>query len=359
MTGIYIGSTNGFAGKNITTLALGLALQKQGLNVGYMKPVGSLPVTVDDIVGDADAVLLREVLGLEAPLDVLTPVIIPRNLRATRFSDTTNCMRRVCDAYATLSQNTDVMLVCGSGSFLHTGKHRGVDGLTLTRELGLQTLLVDRYDTSLHYDAVLSIQELLGESLIGVLFNDVPELFMRDAEEILVPYLHGSGVDVLGIIPRDPMLNAIKASELAWRLNGKIISGNAQSQRIIQDFLIGTMQVENFMTYFRRRQNSATIVGGDRTDLQLVALEGDCPCLILTGNITPSELVRTRSEQKGVPVIQVNADTYSVAKQMEAILGSQKLRELVKIEHAAALVNSVLDLPRFLSMAGIDATPSA
>ncbi|UZP66820.1 DRTGG domain-containing protein [Desulfovibrio mangrovi] len=344
MTGIYIGSTSAFAGKNITALALGLALQKQGLRVGYMKPVGALPVTVDEIIGDEDAMLIREVLGLDAAPDELTPVIIPQNLRATRLIQPENCMERIRAAYERLSRDKDVMLVCGSGSFLHRGKHRGVDGVSIVRALGLKTILVDRFDNTLHYDAVLSIRECLGDSLLGVLFNDVPELFMRDAVEILVPYLSEQDIKVLGIIPRDPLLNAIKASELAWRLGGKIISGNAQSQRIIEDFLIGTMQVENFMTYFRRQRNSATIVGGDRTDLQLVALEGDCPCLILTGNIAPNELVRARSEQKGVPVIQVKDDTYTVAKQMETILASQKLRELVKIERAAALVNSVLDL---------------
>ncbi|GFM36323.1 phosphotransacetylase family protein [Desulfovibrio psychrotolerans] len=346
MNGIYIASTGVFAGKNITTLALGLSLQKQGLRVGYMKPVGALPVTVDEVQGDEDAMLIREVLGLEAAPDMLTPVLIPHNLRATRLGECGNCMQRVRDAYAALSRDKDVMLVCGSGSFLYRGKHLGVDGLAVSRALGLQTLLVDRYDTTLHYDAVLTIREQLNDSLLGVLFNDVPDHFMRDAEEILVPYLRDKGIDVLGIIPRDPLLNAIKASELAWRLGGKIISGNAHSQRIIEDFLIGTMQVENFMAHFRRQQHSATIVGGDRTDLQLVALEGDCPCLILTGNITPNELVRARSEQKGVPVIQVSADTYTVAKHMEHILGSQKLRELVKIERAASLVGSVVDMQR-------------
>ncbi len=350
MKGLYIGSTSAFAGKNITTLALGLALQKQGLRVGYMKPVGRLPVVVDESTGDADAMLIREVLGLDAAPDMLTPVIIPQNLRVSRLHEQGSRMTDVREAYESLAHGRDIMLVGGCGSFLHTGKHKGVDGLSIVRELSLATILVDRFDTTLHYDAVLSIQQALDKALLGVLFNDVPEDFMRDAEDILVPFLRERSVEVLGLIPRDPLLNAIKASELAWRLDGQIISGNAQSQRIIEEFLIGTMQVENFMTYFRRQRNCATIAGGDRTDLQLVALEGDCPCLILTGNIPPNELVRTRADQKGVPVIQVREDTYTVAKRMETILGSQKLRELVKIERAAVLVASVLDVQHVLEL---------
>ena len=331
MIGIYIGSTDAFAGKNIVLMALGLEIQRRGMRVGYMKPVGSLPKRVDDGIGDEDAMVMQELLGLEISPELLTPVIIPNNLRATPLSDDTDALAAIQSAYDTISKDKDIMLVGGCGSIQYTGTHKGVDGITLSKALGLKTLLVDRYRRDrLNYDAVLNIQNTLGDDFLGVLFNDVPDDFSRDADDILLPFLERHGVDVFGIVPRDPMLNAIKASELAWRLKGKIISGNSQSQRIIQNFLIGTMQVENYMTYSRLSANAATIVGGDRTDLQLIAMEGNCPCLIVTGNITPNEIVRSRSEQLGVPVIQVSEDTYSVARRMERILNSQKLRELVK-----------------------------
>ncbi|MCT4626623.1 DRTGG domain-containing protein [Halodesulfovibrio sp.] len=344
MIGLYIGSTDAFAGKNIVLMALGLEMQRRGMRVGYMKPVGSLPKRVDDVIGDEDAIVIQELLGLEISPDILTPVIIPDNLRVTTLSDETDALAAIQSAYNTISKDKDVMLVGGCGSIQYTGTHRGVDGLTLSRKLGLKTLLVDRYRRNrLNYDAILNIKKTLGDDMLGILFNDVPEDFSRDAEDILIPFLEKNDVDVFGMVPRDPMLNAIKASELSWRLKGKIISGNSQSQRIIQNFLIGTMQVENFMTYFRQSSNLATIVGGDRTDLQLIAMEGGCPCLIVTGNITPNEIVRARSEQLGVPVIQVPDDTYSVARSMELILNSQKLRELVKIKRGAELVDNSFD----------------
>ncbi len=158
---------------------------------------------------------------------------------------------------------------------------------------------------------------------------------------------------VLGIVPNDPLLNAIKVSELAHRLGGRMVSGTARASRIVDGFLIGTMQVENFMAHFRRHANCATIVGGDRTDLQLVALEGQCPCLVLTGNIPPDEIIRARSEALGVPVVVVREDTYTVARKMEEILNSQKLRELVKIRRGADLVAHALDLARLTAQLGI------
>ena len=42
-TGLYIGSTSPYAGKNMLSLGIGLRLQKEGLRIGYMKPVGAVP----------------------------------------------------------------------------------------------------------------------------------------------------------------------------------------------------------------------------------------------------------------------------------------------------------------------------
>ncbi len=352
MVGIYIGSTAARAGKNLVCMALGLALRQTGRNVGFMKPLGTLPRTVDEQTGDEDALLVQEVLGLSAPPEVLTPVIMPGNIRAAALSGG-NALERVASAYGALSRGHDTMLVGGAGAFLTTGKARGVDGPSVVRRLDLKVLLVERYAHGIDYDAILYAKELLGDALAGVLCNDVPERYLRDAEEVLVPFLAERGVPVLGIVPNDPLLNAIKVSELAHRLGGRMVSGTARASRIVDGFLIGTMQVENFMAHFRRHANCATIVGGDRTDLQLVALEGQCPCLVLTGNIPPDEIIRARSEALGVPVIVVREDTYAVARKMEEILNSQKLRELVKIRRGADLVAHALDLARLTAQLGI------
>jgi BioD-like phosphotransacetylase family protein len=116
---------------------------------------------------------------------------------------------------------------------------------------------------------------------------------------------------------------------------------------------IGTMQVENFMTHFRKNKNSAIIVGGDRSDVQLVALEGDCPCLVLTGNLYPNDIILTRSEVLEIPIIMVREDTYTVAKRMETILSRHKLRDVIKIRQGAQLVSSSIDFEYLKQAAGL------
>lgn len=344
MVGLYIGSTTGYSGKNLLAMAIGLKLRKEGFNVGYMKPVGAVPHMNDNRPGDADATFIQGVLGLDQNPQKVTPVLVTRDFTVKAFSEEAgDLMPTIIEAYAELSEGKDVMIIGGSGSYLSSGTYCGVSGPAVSRALGAKTILVDRYNSELRYDYVLRTKADLGDDFLGVVFNDVPEYYMAELKELIVPFLERRGVKVLGIIPRDPLMGAIKVSDLAERLFGKIISAHAKVDRVVENFLIGTMQVENFMTHFRRHKNSAVIVGGDRADVQLVALEGNCPCLILTGNLYPNDIILTRSEVLEIPVIVVRDDTFTVAKKMEAIQDSYKLRDMIKINHGAKLVNSELD----------------
>jgi hypothetical protein len=62
-TGLYIGSTTGYASKNMITLALGMKFQKDGLNAGYMKPVGAVPGKIDGKIGNEDAFFIQNIYG--------------------------------------------------------------------------------------------------------------------------------------------------------------------------------------------------------------------------------------------------------------------------------------------------------
>ena len=344
MPGLYIGSTSGFAGKNLLAMALGLQLQKEGYTVGYMKPVGMQPTESGGRMGDEDAFFMQQVLGTSTDPELVTPVLVTQELQKRIFDEgCPDLIGKIREAYETLRRDFDIVLICGSGSFLHAGKYCHVAGVDVAQALNAKVILIDRYFKEFYYDYLISAKEQLDENMIGAVLNSVPEASLQSVESKLKPLLERRGISLLGIIPVDSLLNAIKVGDLAQRLGGKLISVPSRSDLVVENFLIGTMQVENFMTHFRKRKNSAVIVGGDRSDLQLVALEGKCPCLILTGNLYPNDIILSRSEVLEVPLIVVRDDTYTVAKKMEKILESIKLRDRFKIDHGAKLVSSILD----------------
>ena len=350
MTGVYIGSTTSRAGKSLFAFSLGVLLQKRGCSVGYMKPVGSSSQRKDELYGDADALVAQEVLGQNAPADQLTPVLLPENIHALSMLDQSvleTAMPRIQKAYHNISADRQVTLVSGVSSFPATGRFANVDGLGIIRALNLKTVLVERFSGSrINYDLLLLFKDLLGSSLLGVVLNDIPDDQMRDMQSVFAPWLESQGIPVLGLVGHEPGLASLRIIDLALGLHGRVVTGNANSNKMVQGFLIGTMQVDNFMMHLRQSPGSAIIVGGDRADLQLAALHAKSPCIILTGNIAPSELIRSRAESMGATLVAVREDTYTVARSMARILRSKKVRELQQIRLGVSLMEKSLNLDR-------------
>jgi BioD-like phosphotransacetylase family protein len=334
-------------------MGIGLKLQKEGYRVGYMKPVGALPQEKNGVLGDADAFFVQDILGLSEDPTLVTPVVVDQDFKMKAFTGKCeDLLPRIKTSYETLGKDRDVMIVAGSGS-MYSGKYCGVDGISVVRSLGIKAIVIDRYVKELNYDYLIAMKELLGDQLAGVLLNDIPPAFKEELDSLLHPFLESKGIKVLGKIPSDPLMGAIKVADLADRLGGKIITAQDKSERVVENFLIGTMQVENFMTHFRKSKKSAIIVGGDRSDVQLVALEGQCQCLVLTGNLYPNDIIMTRAEVLEVPIVVVRDDTFTVAKKMEAILSRHKLRDVIKIQHGSQLVSSIIDFPYLKECLGI------
>jgi hypothetical protein len=334
-------------------MGIGQKLLKDGLNIGYMKPVGAMPVESDGKLGDEDALFVQDILGLEQDPEMVTPVVVTQDFKVKAFTGKIDGLSdRIADCYQNISKDRDLTLVAGSGS-MYSGKYCDTDAVTIIKKLGIKAVIIDRFEKEFKYDYLAMMKEHLGDQLAGVILNDVPPHFMEEVNQLLAPFFERRGIKVLGVIPRDPLMGAIKVGDLADRLGGKIISAHNKADRVVESFLIGTMQVENFMTHFRKKKNSAIIVGGDRSDVQLVALEGDCPCLVLTGNLYPNDIILTRSEVLETPIIMVREDTYSVAKKMDSILSRHKLRDAIKIKQGADLVAENIDFQYLKNELGI------
>jgi hypothetical protein len=346
MPGLYIGSTAPFSGKNTLCLGLGLKFRKDGLSVGYFKPVGAQAAKIGDAWGDLDADVISRALGQDAPPALLTPMLVTQDFmhKAFALGETASRMDGVTAAYKKISKGKDVTLVGGSGGFLHSGLYAGLDGPSVAGALGVPVLLADRAAFEVNYDTLLATKERLGAKLLGCVLCDVPGHYLDEVNSVIVPFLKRRGVKVLGVIPRDRALGSVTLHDLTGRLGGKIISSAHKADVVAESFIIGAMQVENFLTHFRKHPKAAVIVGGDRPDLQLVAIEGRAACLILTGNLYPNDIILARAENAEIPIMVAREDTYSVARKMEALIARHKLRDPGKFGQASQLVAAHVDV---------------
>lgn len=354
MISLYVGSTSGYSGKSLVSMGVGLRLKKDGLRVGYFKPVGILPIKVENILTDKDAWFIYRVFELKDHLAEICPVVLTQELTVRAYlKDIRGLLRKIERSFKQLSQDKDIMIVGGSGS-IYSWSVLGVSGLKVIKRLNAKVLLVVKYEGEFCVDYILQAKKDLGDHFIGVIFNKVTHEFRQSVDDYIVPFLKRRGIDVIGILPHDPLVGSITVEELNEMLGGKVLCCHDRLSNLVERFLIGAMQVDRATEYFKMTKNNAVIVGGDRADIQLSAIESGTECLVLTGELYPSELIVSRAEQKNIPIIVIRDDTYTVAKKVERLSVRLRLRDKAKVAHGTELVMKNVNFPLLYKHLGIN-----
>lgn len=338
MVSLYVGSTSGYSGKSLVSMGLGYKFKKDGFRVGYFKPVGILPIKVNDILTDKDAWCIYRALDLKDPISDICPVVLTQELTVKAFlRDIKGLLAKIKKSYERLSSDKDIMIVGGYGS-IYTGSVPDIQGLKVIKRLDAKVLIVVKYEGEYIVDYVLQAKRDLGNKFMGVILNKVNFESRQEVENYIIPFLRRKGVDILGVIPHDSVVGSITIEELNDMLGGKVLCGHNNLSNLVEHFLIGAMQVDKAIEYFKKTRNNAVIVGGDRSDIQLSAIESGSVCLILTGDLYPSEIIISKAEQKNIPILAVREDTYSIAKKLEKLSVRLRLRDSVKVARGMELV---------------------
>ncbi len=343
MVTLYIGSSDTYAGKTLTSIVLGTRWQRQGRRVGYLKPIGLLPVSVSGAPSDEDALFVAKSLKLDIPPADLCPILMTRGVC---HLDQAAARERVAKAFATASKGADVVIVSGTGSYLSRGSMVGLSGNQIAALLDAKVLLIGKCESYLDADGILATRQAVGDRLVGAFLNLVPPRTKDEIQNDVVPCLEAAGMAVFGMVPKDPVLHSVTVSELAAATGGQFLTGEQSADEMVENFVVGAMGVEYALRYFRRTARKCVITGGDRSDIQLAALETPTRCLVLTGDLRPSHTVLARAEELGVPVLLVKDDTLGTVTTIDEMLGKLRVREPRKIDHAIDQFEAGLDLAK-------------
>ena len=159
---------------------------------------------------------------------------------------------------------------------------------------------------------------------------------------------------MLGIIALDPLLSSVSVRELQQVLNGHFLFGEEYSADLIEKFLVGSMNVDKAVEYFKKSKHKAVIVGGDRPDIILAALETSTSCVVLTGGHYPNDIIIAKAEEMKVPVLLVKEDTYSTVQKVDQVLGRLRVKEEKKIKLGARLVEKEINFSLLYKKGGIE-----
>lgn len=351
MKTLIITSTGPFSGKSGIALAMLSFLTERGVKAGYFKPYGTMPVRVDGVMTDADAAYIATYAHAQLPLSIVCPVVESRALLENVIRDDPGGFdAKVRAAFAQASVGADVMVVEGP-SDLAQGRVLDLNLCTLAEMLDARVLLVERPKGIDLPDAALWAADCLKDRLLGVVFNAVHESFYDFVSDDTSRFLTRRGINVFGTIPSDPMLSSVSVAEIVELLGGTVLSAENALDEYVESFMVGAMGQDKALRFFRRKARKAVITGGDRSDVQLAALETDTRAVILTGNLPPSSLVLSRAEQLGVPMILVGMDTLTAVEKMESLMGRMRLHDKTKAAKMREMFDEAVDVDRLLELA--------
>lgn len=348
---LLIGSTEAYSGKSAAILGVAQQFRKQGVDIAYGKPIGTCLSKSDTNFGDEDVRLIARTLNLRE--SCIRPTLLSldeETIKARLIGQDQIDYHSLLAEYLSMPEG-DLVLLEGAGT-LEEGRIFALSLPQIAEVVDASVLLVARFHSMLLVEMLLTAQERLGDRLVGVLLNDVSPDQLRIIDSTVRPFLEAQGIPILGVLPRNSLLRSVSVEELVKQLGAEVLCRPDRLDLMVESLTIGAMNVNAAMKYFQRARNMAVVTGGDRTDIQLAALETSTQCLILTGHLPPLPQVLSRAEDLEVPILSVDLDTLSTVDVINRAFGQVRLHEPAKLQCIQQLMSEHFDIDRLMAAVG-------
>jgi BioD-like phosphotransacetylase family protein len=319
--------------------------------------MGQRYLVVDGTRADEDAVLMREVFGLDDALDDMSPVTLPRHFTTDyvmgRVSD--DLGGRIASAYERVADDKDVVVVEGTGH-AGVGAVVGLSNAAVAAMLGTPVIIVSEGGIGRPIDEIVLNAALFadhGVPVLGAVVNKVDVESHPDLPEVLRRGLAQHDVELLGCIPYSELLANPSLELVATHLDGELLAGEATPGATIGWVAIGAMQAVHAVELLRDR--TLVITPGDREDLVLAAIDANRGArvprvigVVLTGGFRPPDHVVDALRAAGIFAYLVRTDTYRTAQAVDEILVKTHAADTEKIATIIELVRGAVDVDALL-----------
>lgn len=339
------------AGKTTLCAGIGRKLLSQDKKVGYFSPVRLSENSNTNNYKDSS--FIKEVLELEESPDLLSPVYLSsRELWQSLTDNPEDFVKKVKKNHASISRGKDVVLMEGLGG-LATDNVSTLACYKITEALDAKVIILLRYAATLTPSDIARVAEELGQRLLGIIINFVPESKIEALKPNITAAFQKTGIKILGLLPEVRNLLGISVKELAEALGGDILTCYDDTDEIVENIMLGAMTLDSGIDYFSRKKDKAAIIRGERADMQLAALQTPTKCLVLTNNTKPLVTVISEAESKHVPLMVVSKDTSGTVGDIERAFANSAFNSPKKLKKLEEILDKYLDFKSIYSALGL------
>jgi phosphate acetyltransferase len=353
---VFIATAEPYSGKSIIALGLVDMLLGKARKVGYFKPVINTDpaekkdVHIETIVGHFNLPVKYKDIYAFTQQEVLSLIQAGRQ---GEIFDT------IISKYKKLEEEFDFTIVEGS-DFLGEGTAFEFDAnLSIAKNLGAPVIFVvsgEGKTTAQIINAVQTIRRNFKERevpVLSIIVNKVNENQVADVQELLKSQLGEPGN--LAVIPEDIRLKSPTIQEIMEIIGGKLIAGEQLVSNQADHFIMGAMQVPNFLNHIRK--NVLIVTPGDRADIIMTALQANISAnypnvagIVLTGGFEPDKSVLKLIDglQTVVPIIAVLSPSFKTATKIGAI------QSRISPDNDKKIQRAIDTFKRYVNVAALD-----
>jgi hypothetical protein len=351
---IFIAATMQDQGKTTVSLGLMAAFQNRCPPVCFIKPVGQRYIEIDGVRVDEDVALLNAIFPSGVALADMSPVTVGRTFTREYFANPQPGMlaNRIRESFARASRGMGFVVIEGTG---HAGVGSCFDtsNADVAALLDAKVILVTSGGIGKPIDEVLLNQSLFrdaGVELLGVVLNKVLPDKLTDIGDAVRSGLARKGIELLGVVPYNPLLANPTMQHIREELEAQVLQGGDALANIFNAVVVGAMAAPRAMNYLT--PGCLLITPTDRDDLLMAVLSSSkarkMAGILLTGGNRPSQDVLDLVHQTRMPVLLVEADSYSAAAAVHNVKVKILPDDTGKIAAATHLINEYVNVDRIM-----------
>ena len=341
MLRIFIGSTGDHAGLTLVIWAIIRRLLDKKYSPGFFKPFGTSGLNDTGI--DHDALLFKEVLDIEEPVEMFCPYSVSEDEKIQ--DNQKQVLEKIKYSLSTFFKDKNILLIAGSKEIFSDSTPKVMGDMTLLTEINTDIILVHRFQKiSSSMYSILSIHSLLKDRLKGIVINRVSSGQLKNVEDKIIPLLQQKGISNITVLPEDPFLSMVSIRKIITILGGKIIYGKEYLDRPVNRLTVGASFLNKEMNIFKRVYNKIILLGPSSGTPEVAGI-------ILTGNRKIPDKVLEIARQHKISLVSVENSTFNTWDLLENNLsrlsfGDEKkvIRFMEMMDHNDFLNNLIKSL---------------
>lgn len=359
MRKIFIAATKQNDGKTTVSLGIIRNLQQKFGKVGFIKPIGQRYLEEEGLKIDEDSILIEKVCGIKSGLKDMSPIAVEKGFTEKYIAkpDKRSISKQIEDSFRRISKNQDLVVIEGTG---HAGVGSVFDhsNATVAKLLGSKVIIISSGGVGRPIDEIIlnkALFEKEGVKVLGAIVNKVLPSKFEKINRLVRKGLERKGIDVLGVLPYDPMLARPTIEQILEETDFKVLCGKEYLERSVAKVIVAAMEPRDAEHYII--EDSLMITPGDREDMINIAL--NCfrdsankklkLCgIVFSCGITPRASTMELLAKAQIPVLLSSSDTYDVATCVHDITVKIRPCDLEKISAVEKLIKENVDFNKIL-----------